>query len=709
MDYGPVGVDKGTNLRMEDGDGGLVILQGSLAEGLLGDAEAWLIDRALLGREVFAELFAGSYSYGGYWDFSSFDLGDDSKLGLCSLPHRDYQGVSRSETTRCVSALWEEGSDYDAGDRPTDYREAGRRDALKRKVGDEIEGVSHPTGGSAYQADGAAVNAVKSLSDALSGSAFWQDYLVLLAKKKIPQASFVYYGRHLERWADFYRNEAKFSKGKWRKSDEIDRDGGLRDPNSQNVNSQNDSSRGARSYDRNESRGRQDGCGENGGGNDAVSRPDPVSKAGGIEGTVEYVLQRQAKARSGVSWSELSGDERLMRWVDFMGRVMEPWQMKQAVQAVCWAHRDILKSPWALTMNWQVVYSRIDSYEPLHGDLARELSAEQHENLMKIAGVHGDALKWIEELVVKLRVRGYALRTEESYKKWVVDFFRWYAAEGFGGKPDSDAATRFLTYLAMERRVGVNTQKQAVNALAFLYKSVFLLEEFSLGDFCKGAGRRSLPVVMSEGEVVRVLGEMNGVSQLMAKLMYGAGLRLMECMRLRVKDVDFANGYIEVVRGKGGKSRHTPLPRSLVESLKAQIEKVKKVQDADAKSGTSGVWMPDALAVKNPGAAKSLTWMWLFPSEKLSQDPKSGAVRRHHLSETVVQRALKKAVKESGILKRVSCHTLRHSFATHLLQRGQDIRTVQELLGHADVSTTMIYTHVLNRPGDAVRSPLDEL
>ncbi len=519
------------------------------------------------------------------------------------------------------------------------------------EVEDGDEANFNKVGGSAYVSS----EGCEGLSQALSGSVFWKDYLVLLAKRKIPQASFVYYGRHLERWADFYRNQAEFSPSH--------------------------------------------------GGKKNAAQAD----ARGVEGTVEYVLQKQAQLRATVCWAELSGDERLMRWVDFMGKVMEPWQIKQAVQAVCWAHRDILKSPWAVTMRWQMIYARIDDFEPLHEDLVRELSSEQREKLVTQAGVEGDAVKWIEQLVIKLRVRRYALRTEKTYKNWAVDFFRWYKAEGLEGKPDVDAATRFLTYLAMERRVGVNTQKQAVNALSFLYKSVFLIEDFTLGNFCKGSSRKSLPVVMTEGEVAKLFGEMHGISLLMAKLMYGAGLRLMECMRLRVKDVDFENGYLMVMRGKGGKSRHTPLPHSIVDALKAQIDKVREIQEADTKSGTAGVWMPDAMAIKAPYAARSLAWMWLFPSDKLSQDPKSGVVRRHHLGETVVQRAVKTAVAKAGIIKRVSCHTLRHSFATHLLQRGQDIRTVQELLGHADVSTTMIYTHVLNRPGDVVRSPLDEL
>lgn len=538
------------------------------------------------------------------------------------------------------------------------------------------------------------------LSSSLRESQFWEKYLVLLAKRKIPQGSYVHYGRHLERWAEFFRNESG----------------------------------------------------------------DSDSKDLANSGICNQLDQRSEMDRS-KDWVDISGDERLLRWVDYMGRVMEPWQMKQAVQAVCWAHRDILKSDWAVEMNWQMVYARIDRFEPLHGELAREMTAEARRNILRKAGfkfkapngeaksektylkaslkikrlpdsnsanpssrgdiddgsdchsetcgneeVHSsDVGDWLEEMVIRLRVRRYALRTEETYVKWAVDFFRWYHAEGFGGKPDVEAATRFLTYLAVDRRVGANTQKQAVNALSFLYKSVFLEKEFTLGEFCKGAGRRSLPVVMTEGEVIRLLDQMHGVSLLMAKLMYGAGLRLMECMRLRVKDIDFENGYIVVVRGKGGKSRRTPLPHSLVDILQQQIKKVAKIQEKDRQSGTAGVWMPDAMGVKEPNAAKSLAWMWLFPSERLSQDPKLGVVRRHHMSENVVQKAIKKSVIKAAILKRVSCHTLRHSFATHLLQRGQDIRTVQELLGHSDVSTTMIYTHVLNKPGNVVRSPLDEL
>lgn len=606
---------------------------------LVVDVERWLRDRALVGVSELAERFADSYGFG-------LGLGADGS-GCLFAEDADGYGSGANQ----------------AGDSVGDG---------SSEVG-AAEGGKSGIGGSAYSGSGGS-EGWEGLSKALSGSVFWEDYLVLLAKRKVPQSSFVHYGRHLERWADFYRNETKFS--------------------------QSGQGQG------------QSGQGQGGGfGKDGVKKAaDEVQKrADGVEGTVEYVLRRQARVRAAVCWSELSGDERLMRWVEYMGRVMETWQMKQAVQAVCWAHRDILKSPWAVGMNWQVVYARIDTFEPLRGELSRELSSEQREKLVADAGVRGDAVQWIEQLVVKLRVRRYALRTEETYKNWAVDFFRWYKAKGLEGKPDVDAATRFLTYLAMERRVGVNTQKQAVNALSFLYKSVFLVEDFTLGDFCKGSGRKALPVVMTEGEVARLLGEMGGVSLLMAKLMYGAGLRLMECMRLRVKDVDFENGYLVVVRGKGGKSRRAPLPHSVVDALKAQIESVSAVQEADAKSGTAGVWMPDAMAVKEPNAARSLAWMWLFPSEKLSQGPKSGVVRRHHLSETVVQRAVKAAVVKAKILKRVSCHTLRHSFATHLLQHGQDIRTVQELLGHADVSTTMIYTHVLNRPGDAVRSPLDEL
>lgn len=628
--------------------------------------------------------------------------------------------------------------------------------------GAETYGVSK-LGGSVGKGNGAGL---EGLGQSLRGSAFWKDYLVLLAKRKVSQGSYVYYGRHLERWAEFFRNEADFDRNQGPGDESQDSGDGSRgsgDASSPKLQSES-GSQGAGGGMRERRTGGETG-GRTHGENTKVASPAlPIAGDGHTKG-----------------WSCMSGDERLMSWVDYMGRVMEPWQMKQAIQAVCWAHRDVLKSGWAVKMNWQVVYARIDRFEPLHADLTRELSRGERLKILARAGFRngadggdqgtgvrgrgaglgghssgagnegetkganpllrtggttggkksntkgdkklaagdgsssevvgdiGEVGNWLEEMVMKLRVRRYALRTEETYVKWAVDFFRWYGAEGFGGQPDVDAATRFLTYLAVDRRVGANTQKQAVNALSFLYKSVFLEKDFNLGEFCKGSGRRSLPVVLSEAEVSCLLGEMNGLHLLMAKLMYGAGLRLMECMRLRLKDIDFENGYIVVVRGKGGKSRRTPLPCSMVDSLKFQIEKVRCIQHKDVKSGTAGVWMPDAMGVKEPNAAKSLAWMWLFPSDRLSQDPKLGVIRRHHMSENVVQKAIKRAVIQSGIMKRVSCHTLRHSFATHLLKRGQDIRTVQELLGHSNVSATMIYTHVLDRPGDSVKSPLDML
>ena len=553
-----------------------------------------------------------------------------------------------------------------------------------RESGGEYGGSRVNKGGSAWKGQG-----VESLSEALRGSEFWKKYLVLLAKRKVPQASYVYFGRHLERWAEFYRNEMRYDSGK--------RDVTARGGTGQKIaryGAWNDSSEG-------NSSGKRIGSGKGGGSN----VPSNHDRSNGVNGSGSS----RSSGITRVAWRDLAGDERVMRWVEYMGRVMEPWQIKQAIQAICWAHRDVLKNPWAVTMNWQLIYAQVDRFEPLHEDLARELTSDERDKLVKNSGISGEAGHWVDALVAKLRVRRYALRTEEAYKRWAMDFFQWFAGEKLDGQPDEVSATRYLTHLAMERHVGVNTQKQAVNALSFLYKSVFMVQDFTLGEFCRGTGRKSLPVVMTEGEVVRLLSEMQGVTLLMAKLMYGAGLRLMECMRLRVKDVDFENGYVVVVRGKGGKSRRTPLPRSLVESLRGQIKKVKLLQENDVRSGTAGVWLPDAMTVKEPKAAKSLSWMWLFASEKLSQDPRLGVVRRHHMSETVIQKAIKAAVGRAGIVKRVSCHTLRHSFATHLLQRGQDIRTVQELLGHADLSTTMIYTHVLNRPGDAVRSPLDEL
>jgi integron integrase len=265
----------------------------------------------------------------------------------------------------------------------------------------------------------------------------------------------------------------------------------------------------------------------------------------------------------------------------------------------------------------------------------------------------------------------------------------------------------FLEYLAVKRNVSASTQSIALTSLVFFYDQVLKHPLGDLGGFVRAKRPKRLPVVLTKDEVSQLLGELKGCYALMGSLLYGTGMRLMECLHLRVQDIDFGYGIIVVRSGKGDKDRRVPLPQKLCELLRQQIVTAQEFHEIDLIKGFGEVYMPHALARKYPNAAKELKWQYVFPSSRLSVDPRSGMTRRHHLHENSLQKAIKDAAKASLIYKRISSHTLRHSFATHLLENGYDIRTVQELLGHADVSTTMIYTHVLNKPGVAVRSPLD--
>ncbi len=265
----------------------------------------------------------------------------------------------------------------------------------------------------------------------------------------------------------------------------------------------------------------------------------------------------------------------------------------------------------------------------------------------------------------------------------------------------------FLTHLATRAHVSASTQNQALSALLFLYREVLQQELPWMDDIRRAKRPERLPVVLSREEVAALLAEMTGVSWLMASLLYGSGLRLMECVRLRAQDVDFLRREIVVRHGKGGKDRRTMLPAMLIEPLQNQFAEARRVHERDLRAGFGEVWLPDALARKYPRAAREWPWQYVFPASTRSTDPRSGIVRRHHLDESVLQRAVKTAVRRARIVKPATCHTLRHSFATHLIEDGYDIRTVQELLGHKDVSTTQIYIHVLNRGGRGVVSPLD--
>lgn len=312
----------------------------------------------------------------------------------------------------------------------------------------------------------------------------------------------------------------------------------------------------------------------------------------------------------------------------------------------------------------------------------------------------------LEQVRGYLRVRHYSYRTEEQYLQWIKRFILFHGKR-HPAEMGAAEVEAFLTHLAVDRTVAASTQNQAKAAILLLYREVLAKELPWLEGVIQAKSARHLPVVLTEEEVRALLARLTGTNWLLGSLLYGAGLRLMEAVRLRVKDLDFVRREIAVRDGKGARDRMTMLPVRLVEPLRNHLVPVRRLHEQDLAAGHGDVYLPFALARKYPNAARSWAWQYVFPSERLSVDPRSGKVRRHHIDEKCIQRAMKDAVRDAGIVKPATPHTLRHSFATRLLQSGYDIRTVQELLGHADVSTTMIYTHVLNRGARAVRSPLD--
>ena len=324
------------------------------------------------------------------------------------------------------------------------------------------------------------------------------------------------------------------------------------------------------------------------------------------------------------------------------------------------------------------------------------------------AAEQGSAPRLLEQVRGRIRFKHYSIRTEQAYLDWIKRFIRHF---GKRHPRDMGAAevSAFLTHLAVEGRVAASTQNQAKSALLFLYREVLHVELPWLDDVESAKAPRRLPVVLTRGEVAAVLARLDGTNALVCRLMYGTGLRIMECLRLRVKDLDFGRGEILVRDGKGFKDRVTMLPASLMPALRDHMARVAELHRQDLAAGHGDVSLPYALDRKYPNAGREWAWQYVFPSANLSVDPRSGVVRRHHVADQAVQRALKLAVRAAGVAKPATPHTLRHSFATHLLEGGYDIRTVQELLGHADVSTTMIYTHVLNKGGRGVVSPIDTM
>jgi integron integrase len=313
----------------------------------------------------------------------------------------------------------------------------------------------------------------------------------------------------------------------------------------------------------------------------------------------------------------------------------------------------------------------------------------------------------IEAVKTVVRTRHYSYRTETSYLDWVKRFIAFHDYADPRGLDATAAVKNYLDYLAVERDVAANTQNQALNALVFFYGQVLGKPVGEMEEFARAKRPRRLPEVMTRDEVQRLLSKMSGITGLMAGVMYGSGLRLMECVRLRVKDIDFAQHQIIVRDGKGQKDRVTMLPERFAPPLQEHLARVKGIYEQDLAQGMAGVYIWPALERKYPNAGKEWIWQYVFPAKGLSVDPRSGKVRRHHINENLVQKAVKEAATQAAINKKISCHTLRHSFATHLLEARYDIRTVQELLGHANAVTTMIYTHVLNRPGLSVKSPAD--
>ncbi len=387
---------------------------------------------------------------------------------------------------------------------------------------------------------------------------------------------------------------------------------------------------------------------------------------------------------------------------------LESFQFVQLIHALQLLFTYHLKLDWALEYDWE--YWKAEKYDsPLcHLDLSRQPEAMNTYNLSKQYASdtlikHGPLLT---RLTAVIRQRNYSIRTEQTYNQWVIRYILFHSGRA-PEEMNQSQIVAFLEYLAVRRNVSPSTQNQALCALVFLYTHVMgvTLEKFE--HFSRAKKVQKLPVVMTTNETRLVLSKMSGVHHLMAALLYGTGMRLMECLRLRVKDIDFNYQQIFVRGGKGHKDRVVPLPESLVLELKSQLEKSRGFYELDVKNNQANVYLPYALATKYPNAGKEWIWQYVFPSSKLSVDPRSQLIRRHHLSESSLQRYVKKAAMNAQIPKKITCHIFRHSFATHLLEFGHDIRTVQDLLGHADVSTTMIYTHILNKPGLTIQSPLD--
>ena len=421
------------------------------------------------------------------------------------------------------------------------------------------------------------------------------------------------------------------------------------------------------------------------------------------------------------TWTKARGHQsptRTQEYFDALGRSAQvaDWQFRQAVDAARILACDVLALPWALSFDWQALSDQARALEPDHRTLAREtlqvraeLPVREPMSAEQTATSEAELGRIIDSLRRAIRLNNMAMATEETYVGWSVRFIR-FCFQMLGQSPQAagpPAITAYLDFLALERNVAPATQKQALNALVFLTKQVFGIKKFTLDHLTPARGMRRPPVVMTRDEVRTVFAKLEDPWKLIAQVMYGSGIRLMEAMRLRVKDLDFGQGTITIHDGKNAKHRVVTLPLALEQRLKQHLSRLSEKHLQDLAVGAGEVHLPEALMRKYPNATREWCWQYLFASATLCPHPRTGRIARHHLHESSMQRQFKDAVRKAGIPKRATCHTMRHSFATHLLESGTDIRTVQTLLGHASVETTMIYLHVIKRPGAGGPSPLD--
>lgn len=387
------------------------------------------------------------------------------------------------------------------------------------------------------------------------------------------------------------------------------------------------------------------------------------------------------------------------------------WQFRQLVDALQLLFCHLIQPAWASTYDWAHWRAFARELEPDHPSILQSGPPDskwKHSRNPLVGRFRRQYPKTFDAFIKTIRVRRMAARTEKTYLHWCCRFCAFHHWPGIDTLKAKQLSA-FLEHLASDKGVSASTQKIALNSVIFLLRDVLGVNLQQQVNFSRAAPKRRIPTVLTTGEVAKLLSRMRGRNRLMASLMYGTGMRIMECVRLRVQDIDFGYRQITVRMGKGAKDRVVPLPNALIPDLQSHLDKAQALHQEDLDAGFGEALIPDALARKLGAATRSWKWQFVFPATRLATDYTSTTLRRHHVHQTALQKAIRQAAADAGIAKRVTSHTLRHSFATHLLESGKDIRVIQELLGHSDFSTTMIYTHVIQRGGLAVQSPMDNL